>query len=439
MLNKQAAQGIIEKLTSYVNVYATVNISYGSNGTTRFANSEITQNTTINDTSVSLTVYEGKKEATCTTNVLTEAGLKQLAKDAQAMLQVVPEGEFEAFPMSKEPVNERPYSGELASAFDTTARAAYIKEGVSHVKDGFTAAGALVLTQNAISVGDSLGAFRYAAYDQVAFNTVVTHQDGTAGAGECCSYTDAPDIVAEFKKAQATATAAMGAVSPELGAHTVVLSSTAFADLVGLMGYTMGAYAVDDGTSFAVGKMGQQVLGKNFTLTDDVNCPCSRPVFFDYEGTPRRTTTLINEGVVASYLYDNKFAAKHKAENTGHAVTNKGRGGYPANLQVTGGTQSLEEIIASTKKGIFINEFHYTNFVNPRTLQITGLTRNGTFMIEDGKLTTPIATVRFTESLLDAFNNITAITKERTKTSGWMGISLMPGARIENFHFTSKP
>lgn len=97
----------------------------------------------------------------------------------------------------------------------------------------------------------------------------------------------------------------------------------------------------------------------------------------------------------------------------------------------------MEEIIASTPRGIFINEFHYTNFVNPRNLQITGLTRNGAFLIEDGKITSPISTVRFTESLLNAFNNITAVSCEQEKVSG-MGIKLMPGVRIENFHFTSK-
>jgi len=439
MLNKQTAQAITEKLTSYVKHYATVNITSSNNGTTRFANSEISQNIAISDTSVSLTVYDGKKEATCSTNVLTDEGLKQLANDAEAMLAFVPEGEYEAFPMSQELVGERVSTGELAAAFDATARAAYIKEGVSYVKDGFTAAGALILNQQAIAVGNSEGAFRYAAYDQVKFNTVVTHTDGTAGAGEVCSYTKSPDIAAEFKKAQATATAAMGAVSPELGAHTVVLSPLAFADLVGFMGYMLGADSIEDGTSFAIGKMGQQLFGKNLTLMDDVNCPCSMPVFFDYEGTPRSKVTLVDKGMVSSVLYDNKLSAKHSAKNTGHAYTNKGRGGFPLNLQVLGGEQSLDEIIASTDKGIFINEFHYTNFVNPKTLQLTGLTRNGTFLIENGKLTTPIATVRFTESLLDAFNAITAISKERTLVAGYMGATLAPAARIEGFHFTSKP
>jgi len=435
MLNRQEAQAIITKLASYTNHYAVANISNQSQGTTRFANSEISQNIIITDTSISLTVYTGKKEATCATNVLTDEGLQQLVKDAEAMLEHVPDGEFEAFYLPQGSIKEKEYTGTLAKEFDITARAEYVKEGMSHVLSGFTAAGALDLSKHAVAVGDNRGVFNYAAYDELNFNTVVTHQDGTAGAGECQSYTNTPDIIGEFKKAQSTAKAAMGAVSPELGAHTVVLSPVAFADLVYFTGYMLGAGAVDTGVSFAVGKLGQQLFGSNFTMIDDVNCPETRPHFFDYEGSPRQAVSLVKKGVISSFMYDNKLAARHNTKNTGHAISNKGRGGYGVNLQVLGGNQSLEEIIASTDKGIFINQFHYTNVVNPRTLQLTGLTRNGSFMIENGKLTTPISTVRFTQSLLDAFSSITALSKERTLA----GDVLVPAARIEGFHFTSKP
>jgi len=438
MLNREAAQVIINKIGSYTNYPAAVNIISGSQGTTRFANSEISQNIVINETDISLTLYNGKKEVTCETNVITDEGLKQLVKDAETMLAHVPDGEFEAIPMSTKPVEGREYKGNLTSAFDVDARAAYVKEGMSHIEKGFNAAGALELRQRAVAVGDSKGTFRYGAYDQVSFNTVVTHEDGTDGAGECFSYTDTPDIIAQFKKAQATAKAARGAVSPELGAHTVVLSPNAFGTLVSFMAMTLGAGVVETGTSFAAGKLGDKFFGENLTVYDDAGCACLRPIFFDFEGTPRQKVMLVDKGVVSGFLYDNKLAVRNKVANTGHAVTNKGRGGGPSNLIAEGGSQSLQEIIASTKKGVFINEFHYTNFVNPRNLQLTGLTRNGTFLIEDGKLTTPISTVRFTESLLDAFNNITAISKERDVLDGWFGASLMPGARIEGFHFTSK-
>ena len=438
MLNKHEAKAIVQKLESLTKHYTVVNITSTSTGTTRFANSEISQNIVIDDTTVSLTLYDGKKEATTTTNVLTDDGLKQLVADAEAMLAHVPEGEYEAFKMNDQPVPERESTGELAAKFDVDGRAKYVKEGMAHVEDGYTAAGALEFTRTATAVGNCHGTFRYAAYDQVSFNTVLTHTDGTAGAGECHSHTTAPDIIAEFKKAQATAKAAHGTVAPELGAHTVVLSPLAFGNLIAFMSFTLGAGAADTGMSFATGKLGEKFFGDNLTLVDDVTHPDLRPVYFDYEGTPRQSLTLVDKGVVSSFVYDNKLAAKHKATNTGHAVSNKGRGGYACNIQVLGGDQSLEEIIASTKNGIFINEFHYTNFVNPRALQLTGLTRNGTFKIEDGKLTTPISTVRFTESLLDAFNAITALSKERTLVDGMTGLLLVPAAKIENFHFTSK-
>jgi predicted Zn-dependent protease len=93
-------------------------------------------------------------------------------------------------------------------------------------------------------------------------------------------------------------------------------------------------------------------------------------------------------------------------------------------------------MIAGTKKGILVSRFHYTNEVNPKALQITGLTRDGTFMIEDGKIAYPVANMRFTEILTTAFSNVTAISKEQSVTGMWNGVGLFPAVKIENFHFT---
>jgi predicted Zn-dependent protease len=435
MLNKKTAQEIIQSVSAQTKHYAHVRIISSHVGTTRFANSEISQNTAIADTQVSLTVYDGKKEATASTNVLTKDGLAQLAKDADALLAHVPEGEFEAFPFSAEEVTERENNGDLTRAFGVAERAAHVREGIACVEDGYTASGALVLTRHVHALGDSNQVFRYAAFDEVDFNTVVTHTDGTDGGGACCSYTTVPDISAQFKKAQATAKAARKPVAPPLGAQTVVLSPAAFGDLVSFMAFMLNAKTVHDGRSFAAGKLGQRVFGTNLTVRDDVTHPELKPLFFDIESNPRKPLALIENGVINALLYDNKYAKKMNAAPTGHGVGMFGA--IPSNIIVEAGDMSLEEIIASTEKGIFVNDFHYTNFVNPRNLQLTGLTRNGTFLIEDGKLTVPISTVRFTESLLEAFCNITAISREREKVAG-MGIALMPAVRIEGFHFTSK-
>ncbi|MCL1788280.1 MAG: TldD/PmbA family protein [Defluviitaleaceae bacterium] len=438
MLNNVQAKALVEKITAATKFYAVAVISGSEQGTTRFANSEISQNVTIADTRLSLTLYDGKKQSTCATNDLSDGGIAQVVKEAETMLAFVPEGEFGTFPFSQTAVPNRAKSDALAKAFDVAGRAAAIKAGVALLEPGYTASGALTLTDTVFAVGESGGGFRYASYYDVAFNTVVSHESGADGAGECVSYTIAPDIVGCFKKAQATAKAALNPVEPPLGAVTVVLSPVAFGDLVSFAANMMNAKSVEDGVSFARGKLGERVFGENLTIRDDVTNPELLPLFFDVEGNPKQVLPLIENGVVSGYAYDNKRAAKAGVDSTGHAVVARWySGAIPMNIVVEGGDKSLEEMIAGTEKGVFVNEFHYTNFVNARNLQVTGLTRNGTFLIENGKLTKPISTVRFTESLLDAFNHITEVSKERELVSGF-GAMLVPGVKIEDFHFTSK-
>ena len=438
MLNRETAKKIVETVSGSTERYATVNIGESDSGVTRFANSEITQNVSITNTSVSVTVYEGKKEATCSTNDVSHDGIKALVKDAEALLAFVPEGDYEPFVLSKEQVTESIPDGKLAEAFDVTKRAEIIKNGIGKAGEGFTAAGALTLNRVAIALGDTKGAFRYTAYDKVSFNTVITHSDGAAGAGECCSYTDIPDISAEFEIAAATATAARDPVSIDTGAYKAVLSPAAFGNLILFVAMMMGAESVEDGDSFTIGKIGERVFGENLTIIDDATNPELRPLLFDYEGTPRKIVSLIDKGVVRTCLYDKKLAVRHKAENTGHAVSNKGRGGYPANIIVATGDKTADDLIGLVDSGIYINEFHYTNFVNPRQLQVTGLIRNGTFLIENGKITKPISTMRFTVNLMELFNDIIAISNEHTKIDGYFGISLFPAVCVDNFIFTSK-
>lgn len=432
------AKAIIAKVAAYTSYQAMVTLTVNKQGTTRFANSEISQNVTITDERVSLTLYNGKKQATCATNDLSDTGLKTLVANVEALLQFVPDGEYGVFPFSQEAVVDREPNQTLANAFGIKERAELIKQGVATLESGYTASGALVLTNTVIAIGDGKDGFRYVDYYDVAFNTVVSHTSGADGAGECVSYTNVPDIVACFKKAQATAKVALNPVEPPLGAVTVVLSPTAFGDLVSFATNMLNAKSVDDGVSFARGKIGEKVFGTNLTICDDFTNPQLMPLPFDAEGTPRTVLSLVDKGVINAIAYDNKRAAKHGAKSTGHAITARWySGAIPTNVVVQGGEASLEEMIASTQNGVYINEFHYTNFVNARNLQVTGLTRNGTFLIEDGKITKPISTVRFTESLLDAFNNITAISKERELVSGF-GAALVPAVKIENFHFTSK-
>jgi predicted Zn-dependent protease len=439
MLDKNKAAALIERIGSYTKHYATVTILDSQNDVTRFANSEISQNISISDTQVSVTLYDGKKEATNTGNVLTGDGLLELTAGAEAILALAPEGEFEAFPPSDGAVKEATNDGKLAEAFDAAKRARMVKEGVMSVESGYSAAGALSLNRSAFAFGDNRGVIRFADFDSVRFNAVVTHGSGAAGGDALISYTPGnADVALSFEKARGRASRALNPVPVGLGAYTVVLSPAAFGDLIAFVAWMLNAKMAEDGVSFAAGKLGERVFGENITFRDDVNHPGTQPFFFDMEGNGRQPLDLVENGVLKNLLHDNKTAARSGVKPTGHALSNKGQGGYPMNLVMEGGEKSLEEIIAETQKGIFVNEFHYTNFVNPRALQITGLTRNGAFIIEDGRLTKPVTTMRFTQNLIEGLNQVTALSKERAMVDVFETMFIVPAVRMEGFHFTGQ-
>ena len=187
MLNKETAAALVKKICSYTNYYATVVIESNEQGVTRFANSGINQNVSIADAIIKLTLHDGKKETTCSSNVMTDEGLKKLVRDAESILPFVPDGEYELFPVSDEPTGVREYCT-AASSYDVSARAALIRQGMDILKKDYSAAGALILDKNVFAYGNSTGQFRFAAFDEIKFNTVITHANGAAGSADFYTY-----------------------------------------------------------------------------------------------------------------------------------------------------------------------------------------------------------------------------------------------------------
>lgn len=433
------ARDIIKKATAYTSRYATASIYDNGQRLTRFANSEIHQNVEIEDMAISLTVYDGKKEATCSSNNFNDESLKKLAADADSIVELLPDGEFEPLPPPMETLPVTENDERLAAAFDVTKRAEAIKRCVSALDKDYTAAGALSLDRDMYALGDNKGLFHYYSMDSVNLELVVTHKDGATGyGGFSTNKLEECDVEKAFKTAYEKAKAARNPVSVPLGAYTVILEPAAVADLIAFLLYGLNGEDYLAGSSYAAGKLGQRVLGENITIMDDVNDPRTYRRYFDYEGYRRTPLDLIRNGVIANVLHDSKTARKSGGKITGHAASNKGNGGYPCNVIMSGGDSSMEDMIANTKKGILVTHFHYTNHVNEKTAQVTGLTRDGTFLVENGKVTGPVVNMRFTESMINAFNNVTALSKNLEKIPFIGGVGLFPAAVIEDFHFTSK-
>ena len=202
---------------------------------------------------------------------------------------------------------------------------------------------------------------------------------------------------------------------------------------------SFSAKDVRTGSSFLTGKLLEKVFGENITIRDDVKNENTMPLYFDFEGYPRTSLNLIEMGVAKELSYDSKTAIADRVSSTGHSFGySSGEGGIPINLVMEGGNDSIEELIKSTKKGLIVSRFHYMNIVDPRQSVLTALTRDGLFLIEDGEIKGAVKNMRFTESMLHAFNNVIGISTERTKVPGAMGFSYVPTLKIEDFHFTSK-
>ncbi|MDF2674220.1 MAG: hypothetical protein K0R09_2488 [Clostridiales bacterium] len=437
MLSRREANEVIDRVLSYCKYYTMVSISSEEHSLTRFANSEIHQNVFNADNSVTIKVYNGKKESKVITNLLTEEGLRQAVEDAEENLKFMPDGDIQVPEViSPEEILSEEYDEKLEKVFNTINRARLIKEGIDLLDRDYTAAGALSLNKEVIAMGNSQGIRRYARLDNVDFSIVVTHMSGVSGYGESNSdKANDINVINEFEVAYNKARMGINPVSIEPGSYTVILEPLAVADLLGYMNYVgFSARSAQMGTGYLTGKIGQKVFGENITVIDDVNNENTMPLYFDFEGYERKTLNIIENGIVKELAYDIKSAIKDGVETTGHSVGQAGMGGLPLNLVMEGGNQTMEELIKSTPSGILITRFHYMNIVDPRQAILTALTRDGLFMIEDGKIKSGVKNMRFTESMLMAFNKVVGITKERKKTSGYY----VPAVKIEDFHFTGK-
>jgi predicted Zn-dependent protease len=218
----------------------------------------------------------------------------------------------------------------------------------------------------------------------------------------------------------------------------VILDPIAAAGLIEHLAYlAFNALPVQEGRSFLSGKIGRRVFGENITIVDDVRDPQTMGIPFDYEGVPRQKVMLIERGIARGVVHDRVTASRARVRSTGHALPQPNtEGPVPLNIVVSSGNSTLEEMIASTETGVLVNQVHYTNVVDPMRITLTGMTRGGTFWIENGKVTHALRNLRFTESLVDVLNRVDGMTRERLYAGDYLGV-VAPGMKVTAFTFTS--
>jgi predicted Zn-dependent protease len=225
------------------------------------------------------------------------------------------------------------------------------------------------------------------------------------------------------------------------GRYEVILSPDCVLDLLYFLSlYGFNGRAVEEGRSFA--RVGETQFDESLSLADDVTHPMSAGVGFDAEGTPKRRIELIRRGVTAGLIHDRRTAKALGAHSTGNAVAGGGSfGAVPANLVLEPGTASPEELIGAVERGVLVTDFWYTRILDPRTQVVTGLTRNGVWLVEHGRIVRPVANLRFTQSYVEALGPgaVRGVGSDLTLVGGGtfgVGAYAVPSLHLASWNFT---
>jgi PmbA protein len=421
---------------------AELTLQFYDSALTRFANNIIHQNVAERDAELTLRFFFGKHIGAATTNRTDEAGLDQLVERARENAKTSPEDpnypglpEPEAFQrVSSWDQSTADYSPELrAMAVGSVCKMA--------VEKGLNASGAFSTGSAELVVANTNGVFTYHSQTNADFQTVVMSDDSSGRAQGSAWKVNELNVEGLGKDAINTAARGHNPVKIDPGEYTVVVEHYVTEDLVNSLNfYGIGAQSVLEGRSWMNDRIGKQVMSPLVSIWDDGLDVHGSPLPFDFEGVPKQRVDIVKEGVVISPVYDRYSGAMMGKPSTGHAtpITFRSFGPLAMNLFMATGDKTVEELIASTDRGLYINRFWYTRLVHPRECVITGMTRDGVFMIENGEITHPVKNLRYTMPYVQALANVEAVGKDAHLLVGEFGGtgSCIPALKIRGFTFT---
>ncbi|MGI8586857.1 MAG: TldD/PmbA family protein [Chloroflexia bacterium] len=410
----------------------------GQDQLTRFANSYIHQNVAEQNTGVTVRAVLGKKIGVASTNDLSQNALAGVVERATMIARFQHENEdYKSLPGAATYGQSSGYDPVTADT-PPEVRAAGVGAVCKAAADaGLVASGAFSTGWNEIAVGNSHGVFAYAPQTSAQFSTVIMGESGSGYAENATIRVAEIDASALGKEATDKAVRSRDPAAVEPGAYDVVLEEYAVGEMLLYLSFLgMGALALQEGRSFM--RLGEEITGNNITIYDDAYDPRGLPFPFDFEGVPRQRVEIIKNGLANAVVYDTYTAGREPGkQSTGHGLPAPNTyGPLPMNLVIAPGTTPKAELIKGIKRGLWVTRFHYVNIVNPMQTILTGMTRDGTFLIEDGAISRPVKNLRFTQSVLDALRRAELSDTLRLQ-KGFFGGSLVPAMRIEGFNFSS--
>jgi PmbA protein len=416
-------------------------VSSSSVALTRFANNRVHQNVYSEDDVVSVRAVVGRRVGVASTNRTGDGDLAACAASAVGAARIAPEDpSFPGLPAPQPVLSlDRVSAGSLAFGAQERADAAGAIIAQSAGRK-LTAAGTVSVTSQAIAVANSLGVD--AAMPSTTCRATVLSMGRDSGSGWASFAGRDASALAPESLGDRAAMLAERSVDPQPlapGEYDVVLAPEAVADIVQFLGWYGGsAKAVDEGRSFMTGHLGERIMSEIVTIADDALADWALGLTFDFEGMPKRRVALVEQGAVGSPVTDSYWSARTGRPNTGHALpAPNAMGPIPLDLEMAAGDAGVEDLISAVKRGVYVTRFHYVNIEDPIKATLTGMTRDGTFLIENGKLTSPLRNQRFTQSAIEALSRVAGVSSERQLVGEEAG-TLVPYLLLERFAFTGQ-
>jgi PmbA protein len=405
---------------------------------TRFANNAIHQNVAERGLTVSVRTAVDGRTARATTNRNDEDSLRGAIEASLSLAQSQPKDpKLLPLPLKQLYRNVHRFAAQTA-ALTPEDRARAVRRACDlAVKRGQIAAGIFASGQSQTAMGNSRGLF--AAYRETHAEFSITMQEQPAASWAKANAANVRDFDSQKLAERASEKAHLASNAQELppGHYTVILAPSAVLDIVGFLFYDFAATALADKRSCLNDRMGKPIFGKNITVVDDAYHRLQLGAPFDGEGIPRERVVLVDRGVPTNLVYSRSSAklAKKKATGHGFALPNE-YGEAPMNLVFGGGTSSLEEMIASTDRGLLVTRLWYIREVDPYEKIMTGMTRDGLFLVEKGRVVSAVRNFRFNQSLLEMLRNVEMMGPAVRATGEEAFEMVVPAMKVRDFHFS---
>lgn len=415
-----------------------VHLDVTSDALTRFANNAIHQNVAEQMLTISVrTVYDGRT-ARATTNKMDEESIQRVVQASGRIARSQPKNpRLLPMPGPQSYAKVRRFSKATASVTPAD-RARAVREVCALAESkAQTAAGIFTTGASQTAIANSKGL--YASYKQTRaeFSVTMLEKDSSGWAKSNAANVEDIDIMALANSASEKCAASRSPREVAPGKQTVILEPAAVLDLLGFLFYDFSATAIQDQRSCFNKRMGKQIVGRNISLWDDFSHPHQLGAPFDGEGMPRQRVLLIDHGKAENLVYSRAAAKQTNKKPTGHgfALPNEW-GEAPMNLVFGGGNTPLQEMIGSTERGILVTRLWYIREVEPYEKVLTGMTRDGTFLVEKGRVSGGVKNFRFNQSILEMLTNVEMLSPAVRATGEESFEMVVPAMKVRDFHFT---